>query len=207
MALIPRVLGSRAFQSCVSRNGICSLFRPQQGRNGINLAFRRVAGAQAKPIRRFASSIESSLTRPIFGSLFDPFEGLPRSLFDQAFPSFDRDVGAIANTRVDWVETPESHVFKADLPGMKKDEIKIQVSDDGILSISGERTKEQIDENDSYRREERSYGRFYRQFRLPPNTKPDEITAKVENGVLCINVPKTEESKKQEQVRTVEIEG
>ncbi|KAL3680380.1 hypothetical protein R1sor_023336 [Riccia sorocarpa] len=150
----------------------------------------------------------NSIFDPFFGSsIFDPFETLPRNLFDQAFPSFDKDVSAVANTRVDWVETPEAHVFKADLPGLKKEEIKIQLADDGVLSISGERKKEKIDEKDSYRREERSYGKFYRQFRLPPNTKHNDISAKVENGVLTVSVPKSEESKKQQEVRTVEIQG
>ncbi|KAL3680381.1 hypothetical protein R1sor_023337 [Riccia sorocarpa] len=150
----------------------------------------------------------SNVFDPFFGSsIFDPFESLSRSLFDQAFPSFDKDVSSVANTRVDWVETQDSHVFKADLPGMKKDEIKIQVSDDGVLSISGERTKEKVDKRDSYRREERSFGKFYRQFRLPSNTKPNDISAKVENGVLTVTVPKTEESKKKSQIRTVEIQG
>ncbi|KAL2620552.1 hypothetical protein R1flu_000757 [Riccia fluitans] len=145
---------------------------------------------------------------PFIGnSIFDPFEGFPRTLFDRAFPSFDKDVSAVANTRVDWVETPNAHVFKADLPGMNKEEIKVQVADDGILSISGERTKEKVDKQDSYRREERSFGKFYRQFRLPSNSRPHEISAKVENGVLTVTVPKTEESTRKSQVRSVEIQG
>ncbi|KAG6546914.1 hypothetical protein Mapa_011530 [Marchantia paleacea] len=150
----------------------------------------------------------NSVFDPIFGSsIFDPFENLSASLFDRAFPSFDKDVSAVANTRVDWVETPEAHIFKADLPGMKKEEIKIQVADDGVLSISGERNKEKVDEKDNYRRTERSFGKFFRQFKLPANAKAQEISAKVENGVLTVTVPKTEESKKKSEVRNVEITG
>ncbi|KAG6546651.1 hypothetical protein Mapa_011840 [Marchantia paleacea] len=150
----------------------------------------------------------NSVFDPIFGSsMFDPFESLSGSLFDRAFPSFDKDVSAVANTRVDWLETPEAHVFKADLPGMKKEEIKVQVVDDGVLSISGERNKEKVDEKDNYRRTERSFGKFFRQFRLPSNAKPQEISAKVENGVLTVTVPKIEESKKKSEVRNVEITG
>ncbi|BBN16621.1 HSP20 family protein [Marchantia polymorpha subsp. ruderalis] len=145
---------------------------------------------------------------PFFGSsIFDPFESLSGSLFDRAFPTLDKDVSAVANTRVDWMETPETHVFKADLPGMKKDEIKIQVADDGVLSISGERNREKVDEKDNYRRTERSFGKFFRQFRLPSNAKPHEISAKVENGVLTVTVPKTEEAMKKSKVRNVEITG
>ncbi|BFI40277.1 HSP20 family protein [Marchantia polymorpha subsp. ruderalis] len=150
----------------------------------------------------------NSVFDPFFGSsIFDSFENLSASLFDRAFPSFDKDVSAVANTRVDWVETPEAHVFKADLPGMKKEEIKIQVADDGVLSISGERSKEKVDEKDNYRRSERSFGKFFRQFKLPANAKAQEISAKVDNGVLTVTVPKTEESKKKSEIRTVEITG
>ncbi|KAG6544100.1 hypothetical protein Mapa_014517 [Marchantia paleacea] len=78
---------------------------------------------------------------------------------------------------------------------MKKEEIKIQLVDDGVLSISGERIKEKLGEKDYFRREERSFGKFYRLFRLPSNAKAQDISAKVENGVLTATVPKTEESK------------
>ncbi|KAL2634934.1 hypothetical protein R1flu_006413 [Riccia fluitans] len=150
----------------------------------------------------------NSLFDPFFGSssIVDPFEGF--SLFDRqpfvGFANFPQDISSVANTRVDWVETPEAHVFKADLPGLKKEEVKIHVQDDQFLSISGERNKEQVDEKDSYRRVERSYGKFHRQFRLPENSKVQEIAAKMENGVLTVTVPKAEVAKKA-QVRNVEI--
>ncbi|KAG6543889.1 hypothetical protein Mapa_014729 [Marchantia paleacea] len=88
-----------------------------------------------------------------------------------------------------------------------KEEIKIQVADDGVLSISGERNNEKVDEKDNYQRTERSFGKFFRQFKLPSNAKAQEISAKVENGVLTVTVPKTEESKKKPEVRNVEITG
>lgn len=94
-----------------------------------------------------------------------------------------------------------------ELAGMKKEEIKIQVADDRVLSISGERNKEKVDQKDNFRRSERSFGKFYRQFKLPSNAKTQEISARVENGVLTVTVPKTEESKKKSEVRTVEITG
>ncbi|KAL3697058.1 hypothetical protein R1sor_011134 [Riccia sorocarpa] len=144
---------------------------------------------------------------PFLGSsIFDPFEGFP--LFGHrhftGFGGFPQEISSVANTRVDWVETPEAHIFKADLPGLKKEEVKIQVTEDKLLSVSGERNKEQVDEKDSYRRMERSYGKFHRQFRLPKNTKVEEISAKMENGVLTITVPKAAVEKKPE-VRNVDI--
>ncbi|KAL2643962.1 hypothetical protein R1flu_011549 [Riccia fluitans] len=150
----------------------------------------------------------NSLFDPFFGSssILDPFDGL--SLFDRrpfvGFANFPHDISSVVNTRVDWVETPEAHVFKADLPGLKKEEVKIHVEDDQFLTISGERNKEQVDEKDSYRRVERSYGKFHRQFRLPENSKVQEIAAKMENGVLTVTVPKVEVAK-EAQVRNVEI--
>ncbi|KAL2621195.1 hypothetical protein R1flu_001400 [Riccia fluitans] len=150
----------------------------------------------------------NSIFDPFFlsNSIVDPFEGF--SLFDRrpfgGLANFSQDVSSVANTLVDWVETPEAHVFKADLPGLKKEEVKIHVEDDQFLSISGERNKEQVDEKDSYRRVERSYGKFHRQFRLPENSKVQEIAAKMENGVLTVTVPKAEVSKKA-PVRNVEI--
>ncbi|KAJ7542245.1 hypothetical protein O6H91_10G097200 [Diphasiastrum complanatum] len=73
--------------------------------------------------------------------ILEPFDRFP--LWDNA-PSrqFAQDVSAIASTRVDWLETPDAHIFKADLPGLKKEEIKVQVEDGRTLQISGERKKE-----------------------------------------------------------------
>ncbi|OAE21498.1 hypothetical protein AXG93_2116s1120 [Marchantia polymorpha subsp. ruderalis] len=145
-------------------------------------------------------------------SIIDPFESL--SLFDRACPSFPRDsVGTVANDGIDWVESPQAHVLKADLPGqddipvrllhdgldencllhieswMKKEEIKVQISDNGILTISGERA---LNEKGSHPRVERAYGTFHRQLKLPSDAKVQEVTAQVENGVLTVTVPKTE---------------
>ncbi|XP_057848304.2 16.9 kDa class I heat shock protein 2 [Cryptomeria japonica] len=116
------------------------------------------------------------------------------------------EVSAVARANVDWKETPEAHVFKADLPGLKKEDIKIQVEDGRILQISGERTKEEVDKNDKYHRVERQSGSFVRRFRLPENAKMDNINARMENGVLTVTVPKAPEKSKP-QVQTVHISG
>ncbi|KAG6552127.1 hypothetical protein Mapa_006436 [Marchantia paleacea] len=150
--------------------------------------------------------IGSSVLHPFFTtSIIDPFESM--SLFDRAFLSFPRGVGTVANTRIDWVETPQAHVLKADLPGMKKEEIKVQISDDGILTISGERSKEEVNEKGSFGRVELSYGKVHRQLKLPSDAKIQEVSAKVENGVLTMTVPKTELSDETPQLRDVEISG
>ncbi|KAK4403326.1 class I heat shock protein 2 [Sesamum angolense] len=111
----------------------------------------------------------------------------------------------IANARIDWKETPEAHVFKVDVPRLKKEEVKVEVEvEDGtILQTSGERSKEQEEKNDKWHRVERSSGKFLRRFRLPENAKLDQVKAAMENGVLTVTVPK-EEVKKPE-VKAIDI--
>jgi len=167
---------------------------------------------------RFSCSVKEKFERmaltPFFGrstagSLWDPWDRNGR-LFDPLVPvsriwdafdfgsaldspafSFSRDAQAIANTRLDWKETPDAHVFTADLPGLKKEEVKIEVVDNGSLRISGERHKEDVQDTDQWHRVERSSGRFMRQFRLPENVNADGISAKLQNGVLTVKAPKT----------------
>ncbi|CAI0553119.1 unnamed protein product [Linum tenue] len=140
-------------------------------------------------------------------SAWDPFSAL--DAFDP-FRNFSTPGGggensAFVNTRIDWRETPEAHVFKADLPGLKKEEVKVEVEDDRVLQISGERRVEKEDKDDTWHRVERSSGKFVRRFRLPENARMDEIKAGMENGVLTVTVPKAEVKKP--DVKAIEIAG
>jgi HSP20 family protein len=140
-----------------------------------------------------------------FADFWDPFDGVFRSLVPSVVASSDRDTAAFANVRIDWKETPEAHVFKADLPGVKKEEVKVEVEDGNVLVISGERSKEKEDKNDKWHRVERSSGKFLRRFRLPENAKTDQVNAGLENGVLTVTVAKAEVKKP--KVKTIEISG
>ncbi|CAL4957982.1 unnamed protein product [Urochloa decumbens] len=140
-----------------------------------------------------------------FSDFWDPFDGVFGSLVPSVAASADRDTSAFANARIDWKETPEAHVFKADLPGVKKDEVKVEVEDGNVLVISGERSKEKEDKNDKWHRVERSSGKFLRRFRLPENAKVDQVKAGLENGVLTVTVPKAEVKKP--EVKAIEISG
>ncbi|XP_019164923.1 PREDICTED: 18.1 kDa class I heat shock protein-like [Ipomoea nil] len=136
---------------------------------------------------------------PVSLDVWDPFREF------SSFPliSASGETSAFVNTRVDWKETPEAHVFKAEVPGLKKEEVKVEVEDDRILQISGERKVEKEEKNDRWHRMERSSGKFMRRFRLPENVKMDEIKASMENGVLTITVPKIEVKKP--EVKSIEI--
>lgn len=145
---------------------------------------------------------------PFSLDIWDPFEGITFN-FDAltpSLPTFSRETTAIANTKIDWKETPEAHIFKADLPGIKKDEVKVEVEEERVLQISGERSKEEEEKTDKWHRVERSRGKFLRRFRLPENAKVDQVKASMEDGVLTVTVPK-EEVKKEPQVKAIEIAG
>ena len=146
----------------------------------------------------------SSVFDPFSLDLWDPFDSMFRSVVPSASAS-DSETAAFANARIDWKETPEAHVFKADLPGVKKEEVKVEVEDGNVLVISGERSKEKEDKNDKWHRVERSSGKFLRRFRLPENAKTDEVKAGLENGVLTVTVPKAEVKKP--EVKAIEISG
>ncbi|GMI88109.1 hypothetical protein like AT1G07400 [Hibiscus trionum] len=153
-------------------------------------------------IPSFFGNPRSSVFDPFSLDVCDPFKDfpLPSSLTTQT-----SDASAFVNARVDWKETPEAHVFKADLPGLKKEEVKVEVEEDRVLQISGQRNVEKEDKNDTWHRLERSSGKFTRRFRLPDNVKMDQIKASMENGVLTVTVPK--EEVKKPDVKAIEISG
>ncbi len=97
---------------------------------------------------------------------------------------------------VDISEDSKEFLVKAELPELKKEEIKVSV-ENGELSISGERKleKEEKDKDKRYHRIERSYGSFIRSFTLPDNVSADKVSAEFKDGVLLVHLPKTEVTK------------
>ncbi|MDA8169550.1 MAG: Hsp20/alpha crystallin family protein [Nitrospiraceae bacterium] len=104
---------------------------------------------------------------------------------------------------VDVYEEGDDVVLKAELPGMAKDDIDVNITDH-MLTISGEKKKEEKVEKKDYFRLERSFGSFSRSFTLPTDVQADRSKAKFKDGVLEIKIPKTEEAKKKKQKITVE---
>lgn len=134
----------------------------------------------------------SSIFDPFSLDVWDPFFDFPTAATRS---SLSNETAAFANARIDWRETPEAHVFKADLPGVKKEEVKVEVEDGNVLRISGQRGREKEEKTDTWHRVERSSGEFLRRFRLPENAKVEEVKASLENGVLTVSVPKAEVQK------------
>jgi len=90
---------------------------------------------------------------------------------------------------VDVVEEEDRWTLKADLPEIKKEDVKVTV-EKGVLSIAGERKLEKEEKNKRYHRIERSYGAFQRSFALPDGTDGTKITAEFKDGVLQVHLPK-----------------
>lgn len=101
---------------------------------------------------------------------------------------------AVWSPRADLSETDAAYSIHLDLPGLKKDDVEISFHD-GTLTITGERRHEEQEEERTFVRVERSYGRFRRAFSLPQAANVDGIEATFEDGVLSIVVPKAEEVK------------
>ena len=96
--------------------------------------------------------------------------------------------------RVDITENETEFMIKADIPEIKKEDIKISV-DDGIVKISGERKQEKEEKNKKFHRVERFYGNFMRSFILPDNIDETKIDASFKDGVLNLKLPKTDKAK------------
>jgi len=95
---------------------------------------------------------------------------------------------------LDVLEDKDNVVVKAEVPGMKKDEIEISLHD-GSLSISGERKGESKTEDAEMYRSERFFGRFQRTVTLPTPVNAEKVKAQYKDGILTVTLPKTEEAK------------
>ena len=123
-------------------------------------------------------------------------------LFDQALSRTRTDdeeglTGSTWSPAVDIFETPDSIVMKAELPGVRRENIDIQVREN-TLTLKGERKFEREVKDENYLRMERSYGTFQRAFSLPAVVQQDKIKAVLRDGVLEVSMPKAEEAKPQQ---------
>jgi HSP20 family protein len=125
--------------------------------------------------------------------LFDRF-GLERTIFEPAETMWTPDV--------EMFQRGAEVVIRADVPGLKKEDIAVDMSD-GMVTLRGKRSHEKEENKEGYFRAERSYGSFYRTLPLPEGVKADEAKAIIRDGVLEIIVPTV---KVEEKKRTLTIE-
>ena len=141
---------------------------------------------------------------------FDPYRELAtlqdrlNRTFGSTFGRGEREDETLAAWAppVDITEEKDRILITAELPGFKNDEISIQ-TENGMLTLSGERRLEKESGDKAYHRIERSYGRFVRSFSLPNNVDREKIQARFTDGLLQIELPKREDAKP----RTIRIAG
>lgn len=128
-----------------------------------------------------------------FEDFFSPRWSLfrPGSLFP-----WRREI-SVPMVNVDVYEDKDEVVTKAELPGLTKDQISVSISDH-LLTIKGEKKKEEDIEEENYRYSERAYGSFARTIELPAEVQADKAKASFKDGVLEIRVPKSEEAKRKQ---------
>jgi HSP20 family protein len=129
---------------------------------------------------------------------FDPFtlfQDRINRLFGDFIPLFEDAVPLTAWAPLcDVFETNKEIVFKLELPGIKKDDVKVRIENDMLL-IYGERKFDDEIKKENFHRVERRYGEFVRRFTLPAYVDPAKITAEFKDGLLMITMPKLEEAK------------
>lgn len=135
-----------------------------------------------------------------FRELEDMSTRLNRIFGHSMVPRTAADAGKDAMMVFDWAptvdiaETPEEFHIKAELPEVKKEDVKVSV-DNGVLRLEGERKQEKEEKGKKYHRVERSYGSFLRTFALPDNVDDTKVRAEFKDGVLNVRLPKTEKAK------------
>jgi HSP20 family protein len=161
-----------------------------------------VAVRKVPPSREVAREARS---RDPFGSFFSPWLG-PSDLVGSGFdawlesprtgwPSvFSADEDRLLAPRLDVVETDDAFLVSTELPGLKKDDVKVEF-EAGVLSISGEKTEAREEKDATLHRRERRYGAFRRAFALPRFADGEKAEAKLADGVLEVRIPKKEEAR------------
>ncbi len=110
------------------------------------------------------------------------------------------DNGDEAMTMADWTppvdisETPAEYVIKAEIPEVKKEDVRVTL-EHGVLTVKGMRRQEAEEQGRKYHRVERSYGRFVRNFSLPDIVDDAQVQAAFKDGILTLHLPKSEKAK------------
>jgi HSP20 family protein len=134
---------------------------------------------------------------------WEPFDGLNKmqsrinALFDEVFDRANGHLPTYSHESyppVDILESRDSYLIRAELPGIKKEEISLEFKE-SVLTLSGEKKFEEPAEGVTYHRSERASGKFTRSFHLPQAIKQECISATFRDGILEVHVPKADEAK------------
>ncbi len=131
-----------------------------------------------------------------FRELEDMSERLNRMIARPAVRTNAKETLTVADwvPTVDISETDGEYVIKAELPEVKKDDVKVTL-EDGVLTIQGQRRQEKEEKTTKYHRIERSYGTFVRSFSLPDQVNESGVKAEFKDGMLNLHIPKSEKAK------------
>lgn len=131
-----------------------------------------------------------------FRELEDMQSRLNRLFGDAPFPRMGEDSMSFSgwSPAVDVQETDKEYLIKADLPDVKKEDVKVELLD-GALTIEGERQQEKEEKGKKFHKIEREYGKFLRRFALPSEVDRSKVQAEFKNGVLNVHLPKSATAK------------
>lgn len=142
-----------------------------------NLGKEAVMPSEMSPWRPFREAVS---LRDAMDRLFEDSVITPKS------------IGAMP--KIDIKETKDAIVVKAELPGIEEDKVDVEIMDN-VMTISGEKAEEKVEEGEGYHYKESHSGAFQRSFSLPAEVKAEKAEAEMKNGVLTITVPKVEPKK------------
>ena len=166
--------------------------RETGARRGASLARRTpYFGTAATPfslMRRMAEDIERLFSDADYARVGYGLTTPQRYASQDPWRSDTRLTEATWAPQLETFRKDDKLVVRADLPGLTKDNVSIEVDDD-VLVISGERSDETRDERDDFYRTERSYGRFFRAIQLPDGVEAEKIDATFKDGVLEVTIP------------------
>jgi len=143
-----------------------------------------------------------ALLRQMTSELDHVFDDWP-SFRWPSFRSFDMAEPAAWSPKIDVFARDNYLVTRVDLPGMKKEDVTVEVTD-GYLMLTGERKRETEEKKDNFYRSEREYGNFYRAVPMPAGVKLEDVKATFTNGVLEVSVPMPAKHEPKAQKVTIE---
>jgi HSP20 family protein len=118
-----------------------------------------------------------------------------RGRIDRVFSEMENGEARKWNMALDVIEREDEYVLRADVPGIKPDEVKIEVEDDR-LTVSAEHEETDEEKKDNYVRRERHYGSFSRSIRLPQGVTADQVEATCKDGIVEVSIPKPKEAER-----------